>query len=513
MKYLFRGLAAGAAGLLLSAGLAAPASAAAANCTLSVNDPAAIAEGDEGPTPGAFTVTATASDASDPCNGVVVDYTFGGTAANGSDYTGTNGQVTFGSVANGASATQEIPFSVLGDNFVDAGETITVTIEPATAGPTVSKASGSTTITDDDTIGIGGALTSSPASGPEGTVINVSGTQCNAATADIFFGSNDGSSGGPVESTRKTVNVNADKTFAGTITVPAGSDPNRNYTVHANCGTAADPYAFNSFDVTPTAASGTGGDGEFGQGYRMVAGDGGIFTFGDRQFHGSTGDRKLNKPIVGGATDVSDYNGYWIVAADGGVFTFNAPFYGSLGDQVLSSTAAEIEPVPTGTGYYIVLADGKVYTFGTANHFGDMSGKQLNQPIIGMSVTPTGKGYWLVGADGGIFNFGDADFFGSTGAMKLNAPIIDLAPSVDNNGYYLLGADGGVFTFGSAQFKGSTGAMKLNAPVVAMLVNPSGTGYWLAASDGGVFTFGDNIDFLGSMGGIRLNSPVLYLIY
>jgi uncharacterized repeat protein (TIGR01451 family) len=251
---------------------------------------------------------------------------------------------------------------------------------------------------------------------------------------------------------------------------------------------------------------------EDGPGYRMVAADGGIFTFGDRLFHGSTGDRVLNKPIVGGATDVSDNDGYWIVASDGGVFTFNAPFFGSLGDQVLSSPAVEIEPLPNGKGYWIVLADGKVFTFGDANHFGDMSGKPLNQPIIGMTVTPSGRGYWLVAADGGIFNFGDAGFFGSMGDQKLNAPVIDLAPSVDNAGYYLLGRDGGVFTFGSADFKGSTGDLKLNAPVIAMLVAPNGAGYWLAASDGGVFTIG-TVPFLGSMGDTKLNSPVLDLIY
>jgi photosystem II stability/assembly factor-like uncharacterized protein len=246
-------------------------------------------------------------------------------------------------------------------------------------------------------------------------------------------------------------------------------------------------------------------------GYRMVATDGGIFTFGSRTFHGSTGNLTLNKPIVGGATDVSDYDGYWIVASDGGVFTFDAPFFGSLGGQVLTSPAVEIEPTPTGKGYWIVLANGKVYPFGDAQHFGDMSGKPLTQPIIGMSVSITGKGYWLVGQDGGIFTFGDAGFFGSTGAMKLNAPVIDLAPTPDNQGYYLVAKDGGVFTFGSAQFKGSTGNMKLNAPVIAMLVNPTGTGYWLAATDGGIFTFG-TIPFLGSMGGTKLNAPILDLI-
>ncbi len=38
------------------------------------------------------------------------------------------------------------------------------------------------------------------------------------------------------------------------------------------------------------------------KGYFMVATDGGIFTFGDAAFKGSTGAVKLNKPIVGRAT-------------------------------------------------------------------------------------------------------------------------------------------------------------------------------------------------------------------
>ena len=246
-------------------------------------------------------------------------------------------------------------------------------------------------------------------------------------------------------------------------------------------------------------------------GYRMVAGDGGIFTFGAREFHGSTGDMRLNEPVVGGATDQSDYDGYWMVASDGGVFAFNAEFHGSLGGQTLSSPAVEIEPTPSGEGYWIVLADGKVHAFGDATHVGDFSGQRLNKPVIGMSVTTSGKGYWLVAEDGGIFNFGDAPFLGSMGGTRLNAPVIDLAPQVDNQGYYLMARDGGVFTFGSAEFRGSTGDMKLNAPVIAALVAPNGAGYWLAATDGGVFTFG-GVEFLGSMGAVKLNSPVLDLI-
>ena len=66
-----------------------------------------------------------------------------------------------------------------------------------------------------------------------------------------------------------------------------------------------------------------------GDGYWLVASDGGIFTFGDAGFHGSTGNIALNKPIVGMAATPTGA-GYWLVASDGGIFTFgDAGFYGS----------------------------------------------------------------------------------------------------------------------------------------------------------------------------------------
>ena len=37
---------------------------------------------------------------------------------------------------------------------------------------------------------------------------------------------------------------------------------------------------------------------------------------------------------------------------------------------------------------------------------------------------------------------------------------------------------------------------------------PDGRGYWEVASDGGIFAFGD-ARFYGSMGGTRLNKPVV----
>ena len=69
-----------------------------------------------------------------------------------------------------------------------------------------------------------------------------------------------------------------------------------------------------------------------GSGYRLVAADGGVFSY-DAPFYGSAGRLTLNKPVIAGLNNNS-YDGYWLVAADGGVFTYGPagetmPFYGS----------------------------------------------------------------------------------------------------------------------------------------------------------------------------------------
>ena len=71
-----------------------------------------------------------------------------------------------------------------------------------------------------------------------------------------------------------------------------------------------------------------------GNGYWLVASDGGVFAYGDAAFLGSMGAVKLRKPVVGMAADPG--GGYWLVASDGGVFSFGAPFYGSAGALALS---------------------------------------------------------------------------------------------------------------------------------------------------------------------------------
>jgi hypothetical protein len=62
-------------------------------------------------------------------------------------------------------------------------------------------------------------------------------------------------------------------------------------------------------------------------------------------------------------------NGYWLVAADGGLFNFGAaPFLGSAGDR--NQPVAGVAGSPTGHGYWLAGSVGKIFTFGDAVSFG-----------------------------------------------------------------------------------------------------------------------------------------------
>jgi ribosomal protein L24E len=223
-------------------------------------------------------------------------------------------------------------------------------------------------------------------------------------------------------------------------------------------------------------------------GYWLVGRDGGIFSYGDAPFAGSTGNVKLNQPIVGMASNPVG-TGYWFVAADGGIFAFgDAKFFGSTGDVKLNKPIVGMAPTPTGEGYYLVASDGGIFAFGDAKFRGSTGAVKLNKPIVGMAVAPNGRGYWLVATDGGVFAFGNgADFFGSTGDVKLDQPIVGIAATNSNQGYWFVAADGGLFAFGDARsFTPKLGG----SPVTGVAKSPDGDGLWVARANGEVNGYG-----------------------
>ncbi len=96
-----------------------------------------------------------------------------------------------------------------------------------------------------------------------------------------------------------------------------------------------------------------------------MASDGGIFTFGDASFYGSTGSMRLNRPVVGMAAAPGGA-GYWLVASDGGVFTFGLAGFAGAATGLLHRSAVGMDASTGSGGYRLLSGDGSVYAFGGA---------------------------------------------------------------------------------------------------------------------------------------------------
>ena len=251
------------------------------------------------------------------------------------------------------------------------------------------------------------------------------------------------------------------------------------------------PAQLQSLSDVSSFAGSSGGVG----GYWVNATDGGVFSFGNAQFWGSTGNMRLNKPVVGIAA-THDAEGYWEVATDGGVFSFgDAHFWGSTGNIVLNKPVVSMATTPDGGGYWLVASDGGVFSFGDAHFWGSTGNLVLNKPVVGIVPTHDGGGYWLIASDGGLFAFGDAAFHGSLGASPPPTPIVGVAPTPDGGGYWMLEANGTPHSFGDAASTSLSAASPplsaLTSSMTAMIPDFSGQGFDAVDGSGRVFAFGD----------------------
>ena len=162
-----------------------------------------------------------------------------------------------------------------------------------------------------------------------------------------------------------------------------------------------------------------------GQGYWLVARDGGIFAYGNARFYGSHGGSPLNQPIVGMAS-TPERTG---LLAGGqrrrdlrlrGRRLRRLPRWGSA--QRSPSWVWPPLPTDTATGWWPATAGSS--PTGTPASKDPTEGAPLNAAIVSMAAAPNGKGYWLMASDGGIFAYGNAGFYGSHGGAQLNQPIV-----------------------------------------------------------------------------------------
>ncbi len=178
---------------------------------------------------------------------------------------------------------------------------------------------------------------------------------------------------------------------------------------------------------------------------------------------------KPASPLLGGAATPSG-RGLWLLGADGGIFSFgDAGFYGSTGGTRLNKPVVGMAATPSGNGYWLVASDGGIFSYGDAGFYGSTGSIRLNKPIVGMAPTPSGNGYWLVASDGGIFSYGNATFQGSVpGSGAQGFPgAISVTPTRTGAGYVISDRQGGVYSFGDAPFHGAAAFAEGAAALVA----------------------------------------------
>ena len=208
----------------------------------SINSPS-VAEGDSSTTNLVFTVTLSPA----PATAATVNWAegTGGTATSGTDYTAiAGGTLTF----SAGTATQTITVSVTGDTTHEADETVVITLSNASTGTNILTASGTGTITNDDsgltidspsvTEGDSGSanlvftVTLDPASSSQVTVnyartggTATSGTDFTAlaASATLTFAANETSKTITVSVTGDTINE-ANETVIVTLSSASGAD-------------------------------------------------------------------------------------------------------------------------------------------------------------------------------------------------------------------------------------------------------------------------------------------------
>ena len=516
----------------------------------SLTVPVTFAPTSAGPVGGGLTITVATSEKS------TVSLTGSGELA-GPSLTSTTRGISFGGIAPNAESTTTVgfadngsqpvtisglltpsaPFSVSGAPAVGAlmqpGQEVVVNV---TFAPTLYGGYSSTFEVDSTggnvAIALSGNATSAGVLSIAPTSIDYGPVAVGSTSTKSFTVSNSGNTNLTITKSKPPTTgpfVASTILAEGTTLLPGESRTETVVFTPTAVGTVTDSWIINANDGTglwSISFSGTGtqapptttGSTTPSHGYWLVGSDGGIFSFGSAQFHGSTGNLALQRPVVG-IVPTRDNGGYWLDASDGGVFSFgDTQFFGSIPGlglhpagsglpHSLNDPIVGMVPSTDDGGYFMVASDGGVFAFGDAHFAGSCPGiGGCRGSAVAVMPDHSGNGYWVATSTGQIYAFGDAPYLGSPG----HGTITSAVASPVGNGYWVLLSTGQVFSYGDSTDLGSPASGNFNPldPATAIFANSDGSGYWVTAALGAVFNFGDS-PYLGDIAKIHLNGSII----
>ena len=142
-------------------------------------------------------------------------------------------------------------------------------------------------------------------------------------------------------------------------------------------------------------------------------------------------------------------NGYWLVASDGGIFTFGDAallrLHGRPAAQQADRRHGRRRRPATATGSSPPTAASSPSA--TPRSTARPAAIRSTSRSSAWRATPSGHGYWLVASDGGIFTFGDASFYRLDRRPAARPADRRAWPrAAPGNGYWLVASDGGIFS-------------------------------------------------------------------
>ena len=202
---------------------------------------------------------------------------------------------------------------------------------------------------------------------------------------------------------------------------------------------------------------------------------------------------------------------YWILqATDSALLDNSATGPQSLGGAIaISGSHGTLREHHVDLQYVTIAGNTADTGAGIADQGGKAAaaGGTIGDSTIAGNRTPAGREQ-----DCGIAGSPPPLLWSSSGGNVAGDTTCGFDPASDRQGeaaqgYGETASDGGVFNFGT-EYLGSMGGRRLNAPVVGSAMRPGNQGYWEVADDGGLFAFGA-AQYFGSMGGRHLNAPIV----
>jgi hypothetical protein len=378
---------------------------------------------------------------------LTVNYTVGGTATLGTDYTGIAALPATKAVTFAAgSATATVVIDPIADKEIEADESVSLTLAAGTGYTIATSTAVASTIVNDDLRSVGSVIS---------VPIPVS---------------NPGRTGGEVRNRAAFAAIRSD---GSVVTWGSG------------------PWGGDSSEVADQLSSGVTQIFSNHHAFAALKADGSVVTWGDGSYGGDSSGEAVQ--LSSGVTQIfSTYLAFAALKADGSVVTWGDGISGGDSSGVTGQLSSGVTQIfSTWNAFAALKADGSVVTWGDGNSGGDTSGVagQLSSGVT--QIFSSGSAFAALKADGSVLTWGDGFSGGDSSGVagQLSSGVTQIFST--GLAFAALKADGSVVTWGYPDSGGDSSGVAGQLSSGVTQIFSTGLAFTALKADGSVLTWGD----------------------